>query len=162
MTMRIGSGFDAHRFDPSRPLILAGVEWPDEPGLAGHSDGDAVLHAIVDALLSAAGLGDIGGQFGTSDPAYLNASSEVFVLRTRELLAEAGWRIVNISVQLIGEKPKLAQRRDEVQQHLSELFDAPVSLAATTSDGMGFTGRGEGVAVHATALLTSNDSVASA
>jgi len=162
MTMRIGSGFDAHRFDSSRPLMLAGVEWPGEPGLAGHSDGDAVLHAMIDALLSAAGLGDIGGQFGTSDPEFLNAPSERFVYKTLTLLTEASWSIVNISVQLVGEKPKVAQRRSEVQEHLTQLFGAPVSLAATTSDGMGFTGRGEGVAVFATALLTSTDSLHSA
>lgn len=160
-TIRVGSGFDAHRFNPSRTLILAGVQWPGEPGLDGHSDGDAVLHAIVDALLSAASLGDIGSNFGTADPAFQNAPSLVFVEKTLELLRHEGWQVVNVAVQIIGERPKIASRRGELQDQLSSLLNAPVSLAATTTDGMGFTGRGEGIAVQATALVTSRNSAAS-
>lgn len=152
--MRVGTGFDAHRFDESRELVLAGLHWPNEPGLDSHSDGDAVLHAIVDALLSAAGLGDIGSNFGTDDEKFLGASSTVFLSETLKLLATQKFAVSNVAVNLIGERPRFSSRRDEAEQHLSNLVGAPVSVSATTTDGMGFTGRGEGIAVYATALIT--------
>lgn len=151
--IRVGTGFDVHAFDPAAPLWLAGLEWPGEPGLSGHSDGDAVCHAIVDALLSAAGLGDIGGLVGVDQPETEGAASTGFLAAALALLAEHGWRPGNVSVQIIGERPKFAPRRDEAQRVMSALVGAPVSLGATTTDRLGFTGRGEGIAVIATALI---------
>ena len=153
-TMRTGIGIDVHGYDASQQLWLGGVLWPDEPGLAGHSDGDAIAHAICDALLSAAGLGDIGGRFGTDDPRFADAHGDVFLRETVSLVEEAGFAIQNVSVQLIGVRPKLAPRRVEVEQVLSGLVGAPVTVSATTSDGLGFTGRAEGVAAIATALIS--------
>lgn len=150
---RIGLGTDTHAFDPSAELWLAGLYWPDEPGLSGHSDGDAACHAIVDALLGAAGLGDIGGTFGTGDPRFAGAHGEVFLTETRRLIEAAGLRIGNVSVQIIGQRPKFAPRRREAEELLSGILGAPVSIAATTTDGLGFAGRSEGIAVFATALL---------
>ena len=152
--IRVGTGFDVHAYDSKAPLRLAGLDWPGEPGLAGHSDGDAVCHAIVDALLSAAGLGDIGGLVGVDQPGTEDAASTGFVRQALALLAEHGWQLGNVSVQIIGERPKFAPRREEAQRVMSELVGAPVSLGATTSDHLGFTGRGEGIAVIATALIT--------
>ncbi len=150
---RVGTGIDVHAFGEAENLWLAGLHWPGEKELSGHSDGDAVAHAICDALLSAAGLGDIGSRFGTADPAYANASGEVFVRGTIELLATAGFEPINVSVQLIGNKPRFSPRREEAQAVLTEWVGAPVSVSATTTDGLGFTGRGEGVAAIATALV---------
>ena len=150
---RIGLGTDTHAFGGDGELWLAGLHWPDEPALAGHSDGDAVAHAIVDALLSAAGLGDIGSVFGTDDPRFAGARGEVFLEATRERLAAAGLRVGNVSVQLIGNRPRFARRRQEAERVLGDLLGAPVSISATTTDGLGFTGRGEGVTAIATALL---------
>lgn len=151
--IRVGTGVDVHAFDAAAPLTLAGLFWPDEPGLSGHSDGDAACHAIVDALLSAAGLGDIGGLVGVDQPDTEGAASTGFVRLALERLDASGWRPVNVSVQIVGNRPKLSPRRDEAQRVLSELVGAPVSVAATTSDGLGLTGRGEGVAAIATALI---------
>jgi 2-C-methyl-D-erythritol 4-phosphate cytidylyltransferase/2-C-methyl-D-erythritol 2,4-cyclodiphosphate synthase len=151
---RTGIGIDVHAFDAGQPLWLGGLFWPGEPGLAGHSDGDAVAHAICDALLSAAGLGDIGGRFGTDDPRFEGAHGDVFLRETLALVTDAGFRILNVSVQVVGNRPKLSPRRDEVEAALSAVLGAPVSVSATTSDGLGFTGRGEGVAAIATALLS--------
>lgn len=153
MSIRVGTGFDAHAFDSAKPLHLAGLEWPGEAGLHGHSDGDAVIHAIVDALLGAAGLGDIGSRFGTSEPQYKDAPSKLFLEETLNLLTDAGWQVGNVSAQLIGEHPRFSARREDAQALLSSIVGAPVSVTATTTDGMGFTGRGEGVAVYATALI---------
>lgn len=152
-SIRVGIGTDVHGFDAVSPLWLAGLYWPGEVGLSGHSDGDPVAHAICDALLSAAGLGDIGATFGTADPRFADAHGEVFLTATRELVERAGLRIANVSVQLIGNRPKFAPRRSEAESVLSTVLGAPVSVAATTSDGLGFTGRGEGVAAIATALV---------
>lgn len=152
-SVRTGVGIDVHAFDDGTPLWLGGLYWPDEPGLAGHSDGDAVSHAICDALLSAAGLGDLGRQFGTADPRFAGAHGEVFIGETVRLVAGAGYSVGNVSVQLVANRPRLAGRRSELEQKLSELVGAPVSVAATTSDGLGFAGRGEGVTAIATALV---------
>ncbi|WP_395245953.1 2-C-methyl-D-erythritol 4-phosphate cytidylyltransferase [Agromyces sp. MMS24-K17] len=152
---RIGTGVDVHAFsdDPSTPLWIAGLEWPGERGLAGHSDGDAASHAIVDALLAAAGLGDIGGIFGTDDPALAGAHGAVFLARARALVEAAGFRIGNVTVQVIGNRPRLSPRRAEAERVLGEALGAPVSVSGTTTDALGLTGRGEGVAALATALL---------
>ncbi|CAN5186340.1 bifunctional 2-C-methyl-D-erythritol 4-phosphate cytidylyltransferase/2-C-methyl-D-erythritol 2,4-cyclodiphosphate synthase [soil metagenome] len=152
--VRTGVGVDIHAYDAAEPLWLGGLYWPDEVGLSGHSDGDAMCHAICDALLSAAGLGDIGGKFGTDDPRFAGAHGEVFIAATVELVTGAGYAIGNVAVQLVANGPRLGERRMEVEQHLSALVGAPVSVSATTADGLGFTGKGEGVAVIATALVT--------
>ena len=152
---RTGIGLDVHAYDDSQPLWLGGLYWPDEPGLAGHSDGDAVIHAICDAMLSAAGLGDMGARFGSADPRFQDAASELFLHETLALVTGAGFTVVNVAVQLVADRPKLSGRRGEIEVKLSGLIGAPVSVAATTSDGLGFTGRGEGVSALATALLSS-------
>jgi 2-C-methyl-D-erythritol 4-phosphate cytidylyltransferase/2-C-methyl-D-erythritol 2,4-cyclodiphosphate synthase len=152
---RVGVGTDVHAFAGDGALWLAGLEWPGEPALSGHSDGDAVAHAIVDALLAAAGLGDIGTHFGTDHPEYAGAHAGVFLARTLAILGEAGWRVGNVSVQVQANRPRLAARRAEAEAVLSAaLGGASVSISATTTDGLGYTGRGEGVAAFAVALLT--------
>lgn len=150
---RVGTGVDVHAYDETAPLRLAGLDWPGEPGLSGHSDGDVACHAAVDALLAAAGLGDIGGLVGVDRPETRGVASTDFLALAVQRLAETGWRPVNVSVQLVGSRPKLAPRRAEAQARLSEITGAPVSLSATTSDGLGLTGRGEGLAAIATALI---------
>jgi 2-C-methyl-D-erythritol 4-phosphate cytidylyltransferase / 2-C-methyl-D-erythritol 2,4-cyclodiphosphate synthase len=151
---RVGVGTDVHGFGGEGSLWLAGLEWQGEPALAGHSDGDAVAHAIVDALLAAAGLGDIGGHFGTDHPEYAGAHADAFLGRTLAILGEAGWVVGNVSVQVQANRPRFAARRAEAERVLSvALGGASVSLSATTTDGLGFTGRGEGVAAFAVALV---------
>lgn len=151
--VRVGTGIDVHAFDESRPLWLGGLYWPAEAGLAGHSDGDAVCHAICDALLSAAGLGDIGTRFGTADSRFVEAHGDVFIRETLELVHGVGFTVGNVVVQVVSNKPKVAPRRVELEARLTELVGAPVSVSATTTDGLGFAGRGEGVMATATALL---------
>lgn len=150
---RVGIGTDVHAFGGEGDLWLAGLEWPGEQPLSGHSDGDAVAHAIVDALLGAAGIGDIGEHFGTAHPEYAGAHAEVFLARTRELLREAGFAVGNVSVQFQGNRPKFSPRRSEAQELLSGILGAPVSVTATTTDGLGFAGRAEGIAVTAIATV---------
>ncbi|TAL44345.1 MAG: 2-C-methyl-D-erythritol 2,4-cyclodiphosphate synthase [Salinibacterium sp.] len=150
---RTGVGIDVHVYDDSQPLWLGGLFWPNEVGLAGHSDGDALCHAICDALLSATGLGDIGERFGTDDPRFAGAHGNVFIAETLALVTGAGYAVGNVSVQLVAQHPRVGPRRAELESHLTALVGAPVSVSATTSDGLGFTGRGDGIAAIATALV---------
>lgn len=150
---RVGIGTDVHGFGGGGSLWLAGLEWPGEPALSGHSDGDAVAHAIVDAVLGAAGLGDIGTHFGTDRPEFAGAHAESFLVEATRILARAGWRVGNVAVQVQAQRPKFAPRRGEAERALSEALGAPVTVSATTTDGLGFTGRAEGVQAFAVATV---------
>jgi 2-C-methyl-D-erythritol 2,4-cyclodiphosphate synthase len=163
MNYRIGIGLDAHAFSEDAPLVLGGVDFPGERGLAGHSDGDVVAHALIDAILGAAGLGDIGELFPSGDPQWLDASSIRLLQRAYEVVRGADWELVNADCVLIGEEPRIAPVRDAMRARLAGAMGVEldrVAVRATTTDQLGFTGRGEGLAAQAVALLRAADRVA--
>lgn len=157
MTIRIGNGFDVHRFgdDPSRPLVLGGVVFDGEAGLVGHSDADVVAHAVSEALLGAGGLGDLGSHFPDTDERFRGADSIELLAEVVRLLADAGWSPVNVDCSVVAEHPKLAPRRDEMQERLSRVVGAPVTVKGRRAEGIGGIGRGDGIACFASALVES-------
>lgn len=152
--MRTGISLDVHPLDQSRPLWLAGLHWPDHAGLSGHSDGDVAAHVVAEAVLSATGLGDLGTIFGVADPANEAITGAQMLQQVAKLVADAGYKIENVAVQVICQSPKISTRRLEAQEVLSKALGAQVNLTATSTDGLGFTGRGEGIAAIASALVS--------
>ena len=154
--MRVGLGFDAHPLVPQRALVLGGVSIPSDLGLAGHSDGDVLTHAIMDALLGAASLGDKGSHFPSSDPQYRNISSLVLLARTAQLVQDGRWRVVNLDATILAQRPMLAPYVESMKQSISDTLSIPkgdVGIKATTTDSLGFVGRSEGMAAFAVALV---------
>ncbi len=157
--MRIGHGYDAHRLSPGRMLVLGGVSIPHERGLAAHSDGDVLIHALCDALLGAAGLGDIGRHFPDSDAQYAGIDSRVLLRRALELIGASGMRVGNVDITMVAQAPRLSPYIDQMRAHLAAdlgITENRVNIKATTTEGMGFTGRVEGIACYAVALLHEN------
>jgi 2-C-methyl-D-erythritol 2,4-cyclodiphosphate synthase len=154
--IRLGHGSDIHRFgdDPARPLVLGGCVFPELPGLVGHSDGDAVAHAVADALLGAAGVGDLGQLFPDTDPAFAGADSIELLRRVATMVRDEGWEIGNADCSVVCERPRLAPLRDEMQRRLGEALDAPVSVKGRRAEGLGTIGRGEGVVCFAAVVVT--------
>lgn len=157
--LRVGVGTDVHAFGDAGPAHVAGLEWPDDLALAGHSDGDVVAHACADALLNAAGLGDLGGFIGVDRPQWRDASGTAILAEVAGHLRQNGFEPVNIGVQMVGNRPRIGPRRQEAEHVLSESAGCPVHLSATTTDGLGLTGRGEGLAAIATALVNAVDTL---
>jgi 2-C-methyl-D-erythritol 2,4-cyclodiphosphate synthase len=154
--VRVGVGYDSHRFDPSRPLILGGVHIPDTPGLSGHSDGDAVAHAVIDAILGAGAAGDVGRHFPPEEEQWRGADSMALLAESVRILSRKGFRPSNVDVVVVCERPKLAPLVDDIRKRLADVLDVPldsVSLKGKTNEGMGWIGSGEGLAVHAVALV---------